>query len=404
MKSGNTFAAVGGSLLLIYTGNALAQESTVNNDTVVVTGTALKVDTPLLETPRSASIVTDADIERRSVDKYDEALQYRAGVVSQPYGSDNNSDWFFLRGFSAEASTFQDSLRVFRTGGYFWWLTEPFGLERIDYLKGPASILYGEAPPGGIINAVSKRPTAEKQGLFEIQGGTDEHRQMGIDSSGPVAGTDDMRYRVVGLYREGDGELDGTDSQRYYFAPSLAVDLSEDTTVTFLASVQKDTGTPTINFFPAYGTVKDTPFGKIDPKTNLGQPDYDDLDQRQVSLGYELEHRVNDTWEFQQYFRYSNLDLDLKQVYPNSYIAPDSRVVDRGVIDRDGEYDAISVDNRLIAKTFTKNTENTFLVGAGYQKLSLDYANADSYRTLGDSSTFYQAIDSVDIFDPDHDS
>ncbi|WP_110649580.1 TonB-dependent siderophore receptor [Salinicola peritrichatus] len=398
-------SAVLGGVLLSLSGGAWAQnDAAPASDTVIVTSTALKVATLLMETPRSASVVTGQDLDERAVVKYDESLQYRAGVVSQPYGSDTNTDWFFLRGFSAEGSTFQDGLKVFRTGGYFWWLTEPFGLERTEYLKGPASILYGEAPPGGIINAVSKRPTDESQGLFEIQGGTDEHRQVGVDSSGPVAGTDDMRYRIVGLYREGNGELDGTDSQRYYFAPSLAVDLSNDTTVTFLASIQKDTGTPTINFFPAYGTVEDTPFGKIDPKTNLGQPDYDDLDQRQASLGYELEHRINDTWEFQQYFRYSNLDMDLKQVYPNSYVAPGSRVVDRGVIDRDGEYDAISVDNRLIAKTFTKNTENTFLVGAGYQKLSLDYTNADSFRTLGDGSTFYQAIDSVDIFDPDHDN
>jgi iron complex outermembrane receptor protein len=391
-----------GALLSVYAAAATAQDASVTNDTVVVTGTALKVDTPLIETSRSASVVTEEDIQRRAVDKYDEALQYRAGVVSQPYGSDNNSDWFLLRGFSAEGSTFQDGLRVFRTGGYFWWLTEPFGVERVDYLKGPASILYGAAPPGGVINAISKRPTEDARGLLEIEGGTDEHRQFGIDTSGPVAGTDDMRYRLVGLYSDGDDELDGTDSERFYFAPSLAVDLSDDTTVTFLASVQKDTGTPSPTFFPAYGTVGNTPFGDIDRDTNLGQPDYDDFDQRQVTLGYELEHRLSDTWEFQQSLRYSNLDMDLRQVYPNSYVAPGSREISRGVVDRDGEYDAISVDNRLIATTYTDNTENTFLVGAGYQKLSLDYTNADSFRTLGDGSSYYQAIDTVDIFEPDH--
>lgn len=206
------------------------------------------------------------ELDRRAVDKYDETFRYRSGVVSQPYGSDNNADWMFLRGFSAEGSTYQDGLRLFRTGGYFWWMTEPYGLERVELLKGPSSILYGEAPPGGLVNAVSKRPTAEPQGEIELQVGNKGHRQIGIDTSGPVSGRDDMRYRVVGMVREGDGELDGTDMDRYYFAPSLAVDVSEDTTVTFLASVQKDDGVPTTGFFPAYGTVEGTPSARSIPR------------------------------------------------------------------------------------------------------------------------------------------
>lgn len=72
-------------------------------------------------------------------------------MVSQPYGDDNNTDWFFLRGFSAENSTYQDGLRLFRTGGYFWWMNEPFGIERVDLLKGPASILYGERLPVALL-------------------------------------------------------------------------------------------------------------------------------------------------------------------------------------------------------------------------------------------------------------
>ncbi|WP_136248808.1 TonB-dependent siderophore receptor [Halomonas borealis] len=375
----------------------------IETDTVVVSASALKVDTPTLETPKAVSEVGRDELDKRSVDKYDETFQYRAGVVSQPYGSDNNADWMLLRGFSAEGSTYQDGLRLFRTGGYFWWMTEPFGLERVELLKGPSSILYGEAPPGGVVNAVSKRPTAEPQGELELQVGNKGHRQIGIDTSGPVAGHDDMRYRLVGMVRDGDGELEGSEKQRYYFAPSLAVDVSDDTTVTFLASVQKDEGVPTTGFFPAQGTREGTPFGKIDPDTNLGQPDYDNLDQRQLSLGYELEHHLNDTWAFEQNFRYSNLDLELRTVYPNSYVTP-PRSISRGVVDRDGEYDAFTLDNRLIARTYTEHTENTLLLGVGYQRLDLEYDNADSFRTLGDGSSYFVNIDSVDMFDPDHDA
>ncbi|MFC0268646.1 TonB-dependent siderophore receptor [Kushneria aurantia] len=395
-----------GSLFLLspVPGWASQSEPAVEQaDTVVVTDTALKVAAPVIETPRATSLVEQQALETRAVNKFDEALQYRAGVVSQPYGADNNTDWFFIRGFSAEDSLYLDGLRLFRTGGYFWWLTEPFGLERVEVLKGPASILYGEAPPGGIINAVSKRPGDETQGEVGIEVGNKDHRQLSIDTSGPVEGRDDMRYRMVGLYREGDGELNGTETERYYFAPSLSVDFSEETRVTFLASAMKDEGVPTIGFFPAFGTVEDTPFGTIDRDTNLGQPDYDHLDQRQYTLGYELEHQLDEAWSFEQNFRYSRLELDLRQVYPNAFVTP-PRSISRGVVDRDGDYNAFTLDNRLIARTFTDRIENTLLLGVGYQHLDLEYANADSFRTLGDGSSYFTSIDNVDIFAPDHDN
>ncbi|WP_280561764.1 TonB-dependent siderophore receptor [Chromohalobacter sp. 48-RD10] len=368
--------------------DANAQES----DTVVVTATAMKVAAPPMETPRSVSEVGRDELDKRAVNSYDETFRYRSGVQSAPYGTDNGVDWFNIRGFSGEDSTYQDGLRLFREGGYFWWVTEPFGLERVDLLKGPASILYGEAPPGGVVNAVSKRPTEEKQGQFEIQGGNKDHRQVGIDTSGPVAGTDDMRYRMVGLFREGDGALDHTDNQRVYLAPSLAVDLSDDTSVTFMASYMKDHGTPSKGFRPVDGSLEGTEFGRIDRETNLGEPDYERQEREQISLGYELEHKIDDTWEFQQNLRYNSMDLTLRSLSPDTMLNTDGRTVGRYLTYRDGSYDAFTVDNRLVGKWFTANTENTLLLGVDYQNFDVDYQNGDG---TGDFSGF-------DVFDPEY--
>ena len=131
---------------------ALAQEETINTGTTVVTATALKVDTPLVETPRPVSSVDREELETRNVQQLDETFRYRAGVLSGHYGSDNNTDWFKVRGF--DQSTYQDGLRIYREG-FYQWLPEPYGLERVEVFKGPSSILYGEAPAGGLINAVS---------------------------------------------------------------------------------------------------------------------------------------------------------------------------------------------------------------------------------------------------------
>lgn len=129
----------------------MAMAQTFDGDTevlspLVVTGTALKVEAPIIETPRPASVVTRDELEERNVKSLDESFRYRAGVVTGQYGSDNDTDWFKVRGY--DQSTYQDGLRIYRAG-YYQWLPEPYGIERVELLKGPASVLYGEAPVNG---------------------------------------------------------------------------------------------------------------------------------------------------------------------------------------------------------------------------------------------------------------
>ncbi|WP_082926048.1 TonB-dependent siderophore receptor [Halomonas sp. G11] len=378
-----------GSVLSFAPLAALAQEESVDTGTTVVTATALKVDTPLLETPRAVSSVNREELETRNVQQLDETFRYRSGVLSGHYGSDNNTDWFKVRGF--DQATYLDGLRLYRTG-YYQWLPETYGLERVEVFKGPASILYGEAPSGGLINAVSKRPTDEPRGEFEIQAGNRDHRQLGIDTSGPVTESGDVRYRFVGLYKERDGDLNDTDNERIYFAPSLEWDVSDDTQLTVLASFQKDDGVPVNPFKLAYGTLEDTPFGKVDPQTNYGSPGYDKDEHTQTGIGYEFKHRVDDTWEFEQDFRYSHLDLDLRSTYVNYSVG---RTAYRGHLQRDGDIDSFTIDNRMIGNWYTERTENTLLIGVDYQDLSLDGKEYDSFN--------YGAADSVDLFDPQGD-
>ncbi|MDX1635481.1 MAG: TonB-dependent siderophore receptor [Marinobacter sp.] len=357
---------------------------------LVVSGTALKVEAPLVETPRPASVVEREELEERNVQSLDETFRYRAGVLSGHYGADNDTDWFKIRGF--DQATYQDGLRIYREG-FYQWLPEPFGLERVELLKGPASILYGEAPPGGVINAISKRPTDTAQGVIDIQAGTHEHRQLGVDTSGPVGDRQDLRYRLVGLYRNSEEELDFTENERYYVAPSLTWDISDRTSLTLLTSYQKDDAFPYNGFKLAYGTVQGTPFGKVDPSTNYSEPSYDTNERTQASIGYALSHQINDTWTFEQDLRYSELDLFLRSSFIFFQTSP--REGQRGLVYRDGEIDSWTVDNRLVGQWFTERTENTLLVGVDYQDLN----NRGKQNTAG-GFTFFGGP--IDLFDPQY--
>jgi len=354
---------------------------------LVIAETALKVEVPLAETPRPVSVVNQEELQERNVQSLDEALRYRAGILTGHYGADNNTDWFKIRGF--DQSTYQDGLRIYRAG-FYEWLPEPYGLSRVEVFKGPTSILYGEAPPGGLINAVSKRPTDEARGRVDFGIGNRDFRQFGFDTSGPVAKTDNIQYRLVGTYKERDGDLDRTGNDRYYIAPSVNIDFSPDTSLTLLSSFQRDDGVPTNTFKLPYGTVQDTPFGKVDPSTNYSEPSYDRDQRKQTSLGYEFTHALNDDWTFNQNFAFRRLDLELRSSYVLARVG--ERQGSRGLVFRNGDAESWTVDNQLVGQWFTDRTENTLLIGLDYQNVNVRAREADLF-SFGAP---------IDLFDPQY--
>lgn len=373
------FSLVPLSLCMAHSALAADEQQASNEvETIVVTASAsaLKVDTPLQEAPVSLSVITHDDIAARAPAKLDEALRYTSGVMSQPYGSDNDTDWLKVRGF--DAATYLDGSRLFKDG-YYTWLVEPYALERIEVLKGPASILYGEAPPGGVVNAVQKKPTDVPQGEIGLQIGNDNLRTLSLDISDYANDDGSVRYRLVGLMKENDGELNGTENSRFFLAPSLTIDVSDRTRLTLLTSYLEDSGIPTNPFFPAAGTLIGSDFGSIDPSANLGQPDYDKYERKQISAGYILEHDVNEALSVSQTFNYGYNELYLRSsyVFPNSDPSTDS--LTQGLVFRDGKTESFSLDNKAVANWASARVEHTALVGVEFQHHKMDGVEADEF-------------------------
>ena len=365
---------------------AHAQDDSTEMETITVTAQALKVETPAKETPRSVSIVSEDELRVRAPKKLDEALRYTSGVTSQPYGSDNDTDWFKVRGF--DAATYLNGNRLFRDG-YYTWLVEPYGLESVEVVKGPSAILFGESAPGGVVNAVQKKPTFTPQGEVKVEVGNNNHQSVGFDIADEANDSGTMRYRLVGLMSSQDGELDDTENERFYIAPSLEIDVSDRTMLTLMATYLKDDGVPTNPFFPAAGTLLSSDYGKVDPSTNLGQPDYDKYERTQFSLGYMLEHDINDTWTFSQNANYGSNELYLRSsyVFPNSDAATEE--LTQGVVFRDGKNQSFTFDNNAVGNWATDNAEHTVLVG-----VDLQY-----HKTKGDEQDNY-AFGTINPFTP----
>ena len=342
--------------------------------------TATKTPLALHETPRAVSVVTREQMDDRASISISDALQYTPGIQTNYYGEDNKQDWFVVRGFQqAGTGLYQDGTRLYSAGFYSWQI-DPFGLERVEVLRGPASVLYGQNPPGGLINVVSKRPQFDGgSGQVGIDVGSFDRTQVTLDVNTEMS--DDLAFRLVALGRKNGTKVDDVEAERFMVAPSLMWKMSDKTDITFLASYQEDDSDPYLQFLPMEGTLTDNPNGKISDSTAVGNPDWETFEREQLSLGYEFNHEFNSALSFGQSVRYSRMDINLKQIYSLGYAQDinagldplgERKTILRQASTEDGQSDAFNVDNRLVFEFRTGSVEHTLLTGVDYQAIDID--------------------------------
>ncbi len=266
-----------------------------------------KTDTPLVRIPQAVSVVTQDQIEDQKPRTLNEALTYTAGANPTNFGYDSRYDAFYLRGFPAYyTGTFRDGLKQFN-GPSAWFRTEPYGLEGVTILKGPASSLYGVSGPGGIVNMVTKRPKDEEFREVELLLGQDSRYQAAVDLSGPVDDEGSLLYRFTTVGRKSDTHIDGYPDDTFYLAPAFTWKPDEDTKFTLLGEYSRSVVGATAYYVnPSLGQISDI---------YSGDPDWNDFTTTQGRIGYEFEHRLNDVVTLRQNLRYHEVDADLKYSY-----------------------------------------------------------------------------------------
>lgn len=268
--------------------------------------TATKTDTPIIQTPQSISVVTRDRMEAQNAQSVSDALRYTAGVVAESNGPDPREDRVILRGIETFSSgpQYRDGLRDFAFNGQGGIVMEPYGLERIEVLRGPASVLYGQGTPGGLINLITKLPTQIPLYEIQLQYGSFDRKQAAFDLSGPIDDEGRFLYRLTGLARDADSQIDFVTDDRVYFAPALTWQPSNATSLRLLASYQKNERGQGYQALPRVGTLVPGRNGFIATDRFVGEPGFDRFDQERTSLGYEFEHHLNSAWSLRQNFRW----------------------------------------------------------------------------------------------------
>ncbi|MCB8879726.1 TonB-dependent siderophore receptor [Acidisoma cellulosilytica] len=365
------------------------------------TDTGTKSNTPIREVPQAISVVTRQQMDDQDVQSVRQALFYTSGVDANTNGLNGDSfEQIYGRGFLMQE--FLDGM-LLPHNAYNTLSIDPYDLERIEVLHGPASVLYGSVSPGGMVNLVSKTPTETPQHEVYLQGGSPEQIGGGFDLSGPVDGSNQVFYRLVGSALAGDTQVNGVDKQRISIAPSITYKPDADTSFTILGRYQYDPKAGYYNNLPAQGTVWGNPPGQIPVDLNPGDPNYQKYSKREASIGYLFDHRFDDVWSVHQSLRYTYDQANLENVFAYG-ITSNGQDLERYAFANDTSLNQFTVDTNAQAKFSTGPLRHTITAGLDYQRIFYKetYGNNFDEPDLDIFAPVYnQAINPVTAFTTD---
>jgi iron complex outermembrane recepter protein len=379
-----------GLLLSIVPGTQAAATTTDDAIQVVVTGeqdegynpsnssTATGTDTPLRDIPLSIQVIPQEVLEDRNVVELGDALETAGGVVSVGgRGTSAFGPGFLIRGFPVDEGVFRDGIATFSLAPL-----STVDLERVEVLRGPSSVLFGQGEPGGIINLVPKRPLSEPFYSASLTAGSFDTYRGALDLSGPLNDSATVRYRLNLAYENYGSFRDFVNGERFIISPILTWDIGANTSLDVYGQYVRNEETIDEGI-PAFGD------GILDvPRDRFFGEEFGEFEQEQFSLGYRLNHQFSDTLSVRHALQYL-------QYEPERY-GPlfDSFDEDTGELSRleyfaGGTYRRFFTNAEAIAEFNTGSVEHRVLAGVEYRHA----AETPEFQ-------FSNLYEPINVFDP----
>ncbi|WP_153770663.1 TonB-dependent siderophore receptor [Labrenzia sp. CE80] len=352
--------------------------------------TASKIDTPLAKVPSSVSVVSADQVEAQNAKSVVQALRYSSGVAAEVRGSATRYDMPYMRGFGApgESILYTDGLPFLRAPSYATPQTDISSIERVELLKGPSSSVYGGTQAGGMVNVVTKRPQREQQNEVSLTYGSFNRKEAAFDFTGPVPQSDTLAYRMIGNFKDADTQVEYTEEQRLFLAPSLNWQPSDETELNVALSYTYDPEGGYYGVLPTVGTLWDNPgYPDIPEDFYEGAPDYDSFERKQLLLTTDLTHQLNDVWAFRAKANIIDLGVDTAAVSTSGL---SGTTISRYVWDTQEDVVGGSFDSNMLGEFSTGAFDHTLLVGLSFQAIDWDY------------QAQFGAGPSIDYLDPDY--
>lgn len=343
---------------------------------------ATRTDTAIHETPQSISVVPAQVVEDIGATRLEDALDYAGGVErGNNFGGQGLTE-FLVRGFSTQ-EFYRNGFAVNR--GYPN-MPDASTLERIELLRGPASMLYGRGDPGGTFNIVSKQPQAERRTVLGSQVNTDGLRRGTLDTTGALDESAAFTYRLNLVAEGSDSFRDHVESERYNIAPVLRWQLSDDTAL-ILEGDYLHNRHPMDRGLTRYPNQA----GDLSRDRFLGEESAGKLTNQNATTQLRLEHQLDSQWMLRGGIQYLDGSLDGGAV-ENNGLAADGRTVGRNYSERWLNWNDLAVQANLEGHFDAAGLAHTLLLGVEFDDFNYD---SQIDRSGGATSDF-----PIDLYDP----
>jgi len=343
---------------------------------------ATRTDTAIHETPQSISVVPAQVVEDIGATRLEDALDYAGGVErGNNFGGQGLTE-FLVRGFSTQ-EFYRNGFAVNR--GYPN-MPDANTLERIEVLRGPASMLYGRGDPGGTFNIVSKQPQAERRTVLGSQVNTDGLRRGTLDTTGALDESAAFTYRLNLVAEGSDSFRDHVESERYNIAPVLRWQLNDDTAL-ILEGDYLHNRHPLDRGLTRYPNQA----GDLSRDRFLGEESAGKLTNQNATTQLRLEHQLDSQWMLRGGIQYLDGSLDGGAV-ENNGLAADGRTVGRNYSERWLNWNDLAVQANLEGHFDAAGLAHTLLLGVEFDDFNYDSQIDRSGGATGDFP--------IDLYDP----
>lgn len=317
-----------------------------------------KSATVLKKIPASVTIVNSDEMDRLGVYNLTDALEYNAGITVAPRGYDALYNFSSIRGFSISHNNIVvNGMKAFGTTDNLF-SPELYGVDQVEILRGPASVLYGSGSVSGTVNLQTKHPKNENFGEAQIRFGNRNEKMTALD----INRTDDngtLYGRLTALWKQQDLFYDRTKQDRFYAAPSLTKEW-RNTKLTILPFYQKDKIKGNA-YLPRTRLPGDPLYNILPDRFFIGVPGWDKYELTQKGIGYELEHRLNNGVTFHQKGNYRKSEI-LSHQTSGIYVAAENQMNRWGAM-IDSEARSYGIDQYIQIHNEKENISNDTLIG-----------------------------------------
>jgi len=357
---------------------------------------SMRMEMTQLETPGQVAVIDSQMIDEQRAVRLGQVLENDASIVAN--GTSRNRERFTLRGFELGSST-----GFMRNGVQHWsHYTQPMELlDSVEILKGPSGLLYGTSAPGGLVNMITKKPTAETQIELSQDIGSDNYTRTMFDISGSLNEAQTLRSRLVLSQENSESSRSYSDgssptSDRFIGGLFVEYDINDNITVSAHHDRTDDNG------------GVDSGAYVVDGKSVLGDDyiwdaQWSNIHNEVENTGFDIDAQLTDNWAVKTSFNYQDFKRhDLESSPDEGSYDPITGSYEHGGMDRYDHwvFKTLSVD--VIGEFEAVGVDHQLLVGASWLGYSYDrtMAKPSGTSTVGQPTGFPElSADDYTVYD-----